>query len=138
MIGLYQLCRAIANLLIPLFGKVVYHILGRFVVIIAWRSDLLRTIFHFKDLRDLLQIYFPLLPLPGVSIGLTGFALNSSDLENTKAIFYVAVAMIGLSEVITCMQHYVKVEYVQFGVPVFRQRLRLQYGPYINLIEHHS
>ena len=34
----------------------------------------------------------------------------------------------GLSEVITCMQHYVKVEYSQFGLAVLRERIRLQYA----------
>jgi hypothetical protein len=34
----------------------------------------------------------------------------------------------GLSEVITCMQHYVKVEYSEFGLAVLRERIRLQYA----------
>jgi hypothetical protein len=56
----------------------------------------------------------------GVIFGIAGYSIH--------AISRFAVPLIGLSEVITCMQHYVKIDYSDMGLLVLRERLRLQYA----------
>lgn len=63
----------------------------------------------------------------GVILGITGYSIHAFSRDGIS-LFWFAVPFIGLSEVITCMQHYVKIDYSDMGLLVLRERLRLQYA----------
>lgn len=63
----------------------------------------------------------------GVLLGAIGYSIQIVYSSNL-ALFVLSLALIGLSEVITCMQTYVKHEYTKFGAKRLRGALRIQYA----------
>jgi MFS family permease len=63
----------------------------------------------------------------GVCLGIIGYLLHAI-IKNNLPLFWVSIAMVGFSEVIICMQSYVKVEVSDYGNLRLREYLRMQYA----------
>lgn len=73
------------------------------------------------------RVFHSVIAIAGAALGAVGFGIQIW-FSHRPMLFLLSLVLIASSEVITCMQTYIKEEYAQFGARSLRLALRLQYA----------